>query len=190
MAPYPAQRALTLADSGKVDGQIERGHDFNLEHPNLLRVEEPSATESFSAFSLKPGIALDGWESLRGTSYSVVARRGVGKAAETLSTMVGSERLLYVERPEQALGMLELETRRVDLYIDYEPMVEETLRKMRSQQPDAYATLYKVGTLEHSSQHAFLHKKHAALVPKLEQVLKDMKREGLFEQYRKEQAAP
>lgn len=35
------------------------------------------------------------------------------------------------------------------------------------------------------SIYTFFHKKHAGLLPKIEQVLQEMKAEGLFEQYEK-----
>jgi hypothetical protein len=39
--------------------------------------------------------------------------------------------------------------------------------------------------MESFTAHAFLHKKHKELVPKLSKSLKEMKQEGLFGKYRK-----
>ncbi|WP_373976638.1 hypothetical protein NT239_07860 [Chitinibacter sp. SCUT-21] len=180
---YPSQRAIFMADKGEVDGQIERGYDFNIEHPNLVRVEEPTNQDAYSAFTLKSGISLKGWDSLRGSKYTVVARRGVGRTVATLGAIVGNERLYFVENPEKALLMLQ--AGHADLYIDYDPLVEDTLASLRKSDPSAFAGLHKAGEMDFTTHHAFLHQRWAALAPKLAHVLKEMKREGLFEKYRK-----
>jgi polar amino acid transport system substrate-binding protein len=41
-----------------------------------------------------------------------------------------------------------------------------------------------VGVMDKFTGHAFLNEKHQELVPKLSSVLKEMKKEGLFEKYR------
>lgn len=180
---YPSQRAIVMADNGEVDGQVERGHDFVDEHPNLVRVEEPLMAEAYSAFATRPDVLVAGWDSLRNSRLSVVARRGVGKKVESLARLVQpGERLLFIETPEQGLRMLA--KGRADLYVDYEPLVLETLQQLRVAEPTTFAAIHKAGELERTTHHAFLHNKHAALAPRLAKVLRDMKREGLVEKYR------
>lgn len=179
---YPSQRAILMGDRGEVDGQVERGYDFNVEHPNLIRVEEPTNKVAYSAFAVRLGLKLQGWESMRGKPYRVVSRRGIGKTVERLSLMVPKEQLVYVESPEQALQMLVLS--RADIYIDYEPLVEETLLGLRKSEPKTFGDIYKAGEMDYTTHHAFLHFRHAELAKQLAVVLRAMKREGLFEKYR------
>lgn len=180
---YPSQRAINMADNGAVDGQLERGHDFDLEHPNLVRVEEATNTEAYTAYATKPGLSLNGWADLRKHSYTIVLRRGVGKSAESLADYAEKSRLVFVDRPEQGLMMLMLG--RTDLYIDYTPLVNETLKALRqSEERERMRNVYVAGIMARTTHHAFLHKRHAQLAPSLAQTLRDMKREGLFEKYR------
>lgn len=182
LKPYPSQRAIVLGDSGVVDGQIERGHDFNIAHPDLVRVEEPTNSEAYSAWAMKKGLSLNGWDALKGTSLRVIARQGVGKTKEALATIVQPNNLHFVEHVEQALMLLNLG--RADLYIDYAPLVEEKLKDIKTTSPSIIASLYKVGDMEITTHHAFLHKKHKDLAPKLASVLKAMKVEGSFQEYK------
>jgi ABC-type amino acid transport substrate-binding protein len=180
---YPSQRAIIMADNGEVDGQIERGYDFATQHPNLIRVEESTNTEAYSAFAKKPGIKLNGWGSLKGTTYTIAARRGVGKTIESLTELIQPrDRIFYIERPEQGLRMLALG--RTDVYIEYEPVAKETLNTLMENEQSVFSGIYKAGELDYTSHHAFLHKKHAKLAPRLAKVLQKMKQEGLFEKYR------
>lgn len=180
---YPSQRAIMMADKGEVDGQLERGYDFNVEHPNLIRVEEPTNTEAYSAYAAKPGISVKGWEGLRTSKHIVVVRRGIGKSIQSLIEIIPREQVTFVERPEQ--GLLMLLFGRADVYIDYAPVVTETLNTLRQgERGDAVNAIYPAGVMALTTHHAFLHKKHEALAPKLSKALRDMKREGLFEKYR------
>lgn len=181
LRPYPSQRAIVLGDTGAVDGQVERGHDFNVAHPNLVRVEEPTNVEAYSAWAAKPGVRLEGWESLRGTTYVVVARQGVGKTNRDLAKLVDPKNLHFVQQVEQGFRLVA--GGRADLYIDYAPLAEEKLSLILAQSPDQYSKIYKAGDMERTSHHAFLHIRHKALAPKLAAVLKQMKQEGVLRKY-------
>ena len=60
------------------------------------------------------------------------------------------------------------------------------LNIMRSLESDEFrnSKLRVAGVMDKFTAHAFLHKKHKALVPQLSNILKEMKKEGLFEKYR------
>ena len=71
-------------------------------------------------------------------------------------------------------------SKRVDVYIDSENMIISILESADFKS----SNLYIVGVMEKFTAHAYLHKKNKDLVPKLSAILKDMKKEGLFEKYR------
>lgn len=66
---------------------------------------------------------------------------------------------------------------RGDLLID----IQENLDSVISQNQVAYRDIRKVGILGSEEQFIFLHKKHRALVPQLESVLREMKNENFFQ---------
>jgi len=47
-----------------------------------------------------------------------------------------------------------------------------------------HANIHIAGVMEEIFLHAFLHKKHRSLIPKLSTVLYQMKHEGLIEKYK------
>lgn len=144
-------------------------------------MEETNYTLAFNAYAVKPGICLEGWESLRNTGYRIEYRLGSKRPGNILPRMVDSDHLSRVPTIEQGLKKLLLG--RTDVYIDVESIVLVTIRDLKRSEPQA-AAIYKAGVMERFTAHAFLHKKNAALVPRLNDILKAMKKEGLIELYR------
>lgn len=177
---YPAARASALSDAGEVDGEISRVFEYQETHPNLIRVDEIVYSTNFVAFAAKPGITLNGWKSLRDTTYKVEYRRGVKLSKSELSQVVAPDRLSDVTSAEQ--GLKKLITGRTDLYVDVEFTILKAIQKVNSNEFDV-STLYQAGIMQKVDAYVYLHKKYAALVPKLAEVLRAMKREGLFECY-------
>jgi hypothetical protein len=149
-------------------------------HPNLIRVEEVLYSTNFVAFAAKPGIDLHGWKSLQNTTYNVEYRRGVKLCESELPLVVAAEHLSDVTTAEQ--GLKKLIAGRTDLYVDVEFTIAEAMKGLNPDEFDVSA-LYQVGIMQEVDAYAYLHKKHAALVPKVVEVLQAMKQEGLFEHY-------
>ncbi len=75
---YPTKRAGMEADAGNVDGEAGRIYQYADAHPNLIRVEESLLAVSYAAFTAKDSIPqLNGWNSLKGTTYYVEYQRGI-----------------------------------------------------------------------------------------------------------------
>ncbi len=180
----PPKRASAYSDAGIVDAELGRIYNYNEKHPNLLRVEEFHAYVIFTAFVSDPQLKLDGWESLKDTNYKVEYRRGIKKCETQLPRVVKPEQLSDIATVHQ--GIQKLLLGRTDVYIDVEDFVIKHLNSDDFQQISKVRKVHKAGVMEQTSGHAFLHKKHHALVPKLSVILRDMKREGLFEKYRKQ----
>jgi len=179
---YPAVRASAMSDAGEVDGEISRVFEYQMTHPNLIRVDEILYSTNFVAFAVKPGIVLHGWKSLKNTTYKVEYRRGVKLSESELPLVVTSEHLSVVTTAEQ--GLKKLITARTDLYVDVDFTTVEAMKRLNPAEFDVSA-VYQAGIMHAVTAYAYLHKKHAALVPKVAEVLKAMKQEGLFESYRK-----
>lgn len=172
------KRCMLLSDSGKVDGELWRVYDYNSAHPNLIRVDESPFSNRFCAYATAPDIKLNGWESLRGTDYKVDYRRGQKKTHEKLPDIVKKENLTMINHWTH--GLKRLIAGRSDIYVDIEWTIKDALKADEFKD----SNIYIVGVMETLSSHAFLHKKHKQLVPKLSDVLKEMKNEGLIEKYK------
>ncbi len=172
---YKPKEASEKSDSGKIDGEINRVPDYNLKHPNLIRVEEPHFIMSFSAYTSLPDVSLNGWKSLKDTTYNVVYRLGVRKCEIEIPQYVPASNIDTVNYVFN--GLKKIASKKADIYIDVDSSIEEELNS------DTFleAGIRKAGVMEQITAHAFLHKKHEALVPLLSQTLKEMKQEGIIQ---------
>lgn len=175
---FPAKRSSYESDLGKVDGELSRIYSYNEVHPNVIRVEEPHWTSGFIAVAVAPSIRLDGWKSLEKTDYTVNYMRGIKGCEINLPKVVRQEKLEMVARIYHGFNKVLLG--RIDIFIGSEMDIVSLLHSDEFRN----SGLRIVGVMEKFTGHAFLHKKHKELVPKLSNILKEMKKEGLFEKYR------
>jgi len=175
---YPAQRSSFMSDSGKIDGELSRIYSYNEVHRNVIRIEEPHWNSGFLAVAVGPSIKLKGWESLKNTDYIVNYRRGIKGCEINLPKVVRPEKLEIVDDLSQ--GYKKLLIGWADIFIGSEMDIVSILNSDEFRNSD----LQIVGVMEKFTGHAFLHKKHTELVPKLSDVLKKMKNEGLLKKYR------
>lgn len=176
---YPPKRSSIEADAGNIDGEAGRPYEYLPEHPSLVRVEE-FFNINFSAFAVKDSIPqLNGWNSLRGTDYKVEYLLGVKKPEYNLSKVVKNENLSAIT--EQVKGLKKLVSGRTDLFVDEESSILTLLNT-----PEFKNSKIRIaGMMEAATTYPYLHKKHAALAPKIAEIIRAMKAEGLIEQYRK-----
>jgi len=176
---YPPKRASMEADAGNVDGEAGRIYPYADEHPNLIRVEEFLFSLNFSAFTAKDSIPpLKGWDSLKGTNYRVEYQRGIKICELNLPKVVSKENLSDVTEIAQSLK--KLLSGRTDLCVH-----DETAILTLMQTPEFKGSKIRfAGVMESAAIYPYIHKKHAALVPRMADIIKVMKSEGLIEKYR------
>ncbi|MCP4374096.1 MAG: amino acid ABC transporter substrate-binding protein, partial [Deltaproteobacteria bacterium] len=148
-------------------------------HPNVIRVEESHYTSGFIALATNPLIQLNGWKSLENTGYLVEYVRGSKISETNLPKYVKPHNLSAITSINQ--GVKRLILGRTDVFIDAESGLSSILRSDNVEK----SGIQIVGVLHKHTAHAFLHKKHKDLEPKLSSVLKKMKKEGLLNKYRK-----
>ncbi len=175
---FPAKRASHLSDSGQVDGEIHRVANYGENHQNLIKVDESHFSINFSAYGIDTSVQLSGWDSLVDSSFIVGYRRGVQRCELILPMLLPKERLVIVNSTEQ--GLRQVLGGRSKIFIDVELLLNQLIEKREFKKEN----LQKVGVMEKIDAHAFLHKRHVKLVPKLSSVLKEMKREGLINKYK------
>lgn len=177
----PPKRASLYSNKGEVDGELGRIYHYNKTNPNLIRVEEHHSVVKFTAYASDPKITLDGWESLQGKNHLVSYRSGIKKCEIELTRVVSPKRLSDITRIQQ--GMQMLLSGRTDLYVDVEDYARKYLSSDEFKNISHEKKIYKAGLMEKTTGHAFLHKRHRTLAPKLAAILRTMKAKGEFRQY-------
>ena len=163
--PYPLLRSLALADAGSIDGDVMRVAEAGSQYPNLLRVDVPINYFEITAYARTPCMTLGGWSDLRGRRISyergVLAIERRLKGMDTVAADNMSELFRLLER-----GM-------VDVAVGTGLETDLVWRGLKDER------LCKVsGTLERVPLFHFLHKRHAALVLRLQAELLAMQKRG------------
>lgn len=164
----PSERSLYTANQGETDGEGLRVAGLSASYPNLIQVPERYIGISFVAFSNKPGIRLDqGWASLAPHSVAFI------NGWKMFEANAGGARVVNkVDQPEQMFRMLV--SGRVDLalYTLADGLaLARTMGLEQSIKPVEPA-------LKNVDMYLYLHRRHEALVPRLAQVLREMKGDG------------
>lgn len=162
----PAERALRSANSGRTDGEVARIAGIEKMYPNLIPIPVPIARTDFSVFSKKHSFTVEGFESLQ--SYRIGIILG-GKLMEHRTQNMERQ---MVHSLDSLVRILEKD--RVDIIAF---LRLDTLIKIRELN---YQHIIKPLTPPILSVEGFhyLHKKHAALVPQITAILKQMKQDG------------
>lgn len=174
----PNKRACEYVNSGRVDGDLGRVYNFNDTYTNTVRVEESNNSVIFAAYSNQQGLSVDGWQSLGEERHKIECRRGEMICIENVSKFVPLDQLTQVDKLDQAVRKLFLG--RTDIFIQSEPVMTSYLGSDEFLTISRGKKIYKIGIMGKITGHAFLHKKHADLAPKLSKILSEMKAEGLL----------
>jgi hypothetical protein len=81
------------------------------------------------------------------------------------------------------MGLKKIIFGRTDIFIEQELVIAEALRNLEKSEYDL-SSVYQAGIMWTGASHVYLHKRHTALLPKIAEVLRAMKQEGLVERYR------
>jgi polar amino acid transport system substrate-binding protein len=163
----PAQRALINVNSGVDDGDIFRAPGVERDFPNLIQVPEPLLGYDFVAYTKRPDIQIRNWDDLK--PYSVGYASG---------WKIYENNVKNVKEVTTTPSILELfallEKGRVDVILldrwGGQSIVHEMGYKLKPLEP----------ALAHTNMFMYLNKKHAELVPKVAQALRDMKADGSY----------
>jgi len=159
--PLPGERALQTANSGKVDGEVFRIINIQKKYPNLIPIPTPINILEAVAFSKQPDLIVSGWHSLSKLSIGIqVGIKFAERGTRGMSPVL-------VDTNEQLFKMLNAD--RIDVAAVALTNGLKTLSKLNLTSIYAVSPPIQVFPLYH-----YLHKKHAALVPRLNTVLAEM----------------
>lgn len=163
----PSERSLHAANQGEVDGEGLRVAGLAAQYPNLVQVPERFLGVSFVAFAKDPSIRIDqGWDSLKPYSVAHIIGWKMFEANAVAARVVNK-----VDKPEQLFRMLEGDRVQLALYTRADG--QTLLRSLGMRDIVALSPALKDVDL-----YLYLHRRHEALVPRLAQVLRDMKADG------------
>ena len=164
----PAERSLQNADRGIDDGDFVRIAGLEQQYPNLLMVPEKIDDLEFVAFTRHLRLKTTSWNTLQ--PYHVGIVRGWKILEENLA---GVRQLTAVKDQEQLFNLLKHNRMDVVVYA----------RK------EGYSLLWNQGVTDGvalepplvvKSMHLYLNRKHAAMVPPLAAILRQMKSDGTY----------
>ncbi|PKN08720.1 MAG: hypothetical protein CVU73_05590 [Deltaproteobacteria bacterium HGW-Deltaproteobacteria-8] len=155
------------------DGNYVRIAGLERLYPSLIRVPEPMSSFPFTAFTSDPDLKVAAWSDLRNRQVSTVAG---WKLVEANLKHVARLKLV---RDEEALftllGKGRTEVVVAGLYTGQEIIRKNGYKDMRALLPP----------LADPPMYIYLHKRHADLVPRLAQALRQMRHDGTLERLTK-----
>lgn len=166
----PLRRGLAQANAGVYDGELFRVISITAEFPNLEPVPTPIGAVEFYAFALQP-LPLAGWSSL--ATYRLGGEMGIKHVEYNTRGM----QISFTAKPAQVLLMLK--AGRIEVAILEKNSARLALQELggRGELP---AGLHGLGLIDQVPLYSFLHHKHAALLPKVDQALRELAAEGLI----------
>lgn len=163
----PGARALALSSSGALDGEVHRVAGIAAEHPALIQLSPAINAIEPAVFTSGLAFAVTGWGSLR--DYRIGIVRGVG------SSEAGVRGMPHVERVTSLENLIRmLDAGRIDLLVTDAFSGLVRVKQMRLE--DRIRLLRP--PLARIEIHHYLHRRHAALAPRVQAVIGDMHASG------------
>lgn len=179
----PSARISAELDLGHLDGEMLRAHGYAAAHPELVRVEEPVVEVNLVLYSANPTLRINRLEDIAsGPPLNGEFRRGVGVCENMLKQWLPAANVSSITTTEQ--GLRKLVAGRTDLYCEFDLGVADAINSRELADLGSFRKVLALGAP--TPLYAYLHKKNAALAPRLAATLKKMKAEGLIDRYRSE----
>lgn len=166
--PTATERGMLNANEGIDDGLAMRVAGLEKQYPNLIRVPEEVATNDFVAIATRHRFATTNWDTL---SPYVVSHIIGWKVFE--QHVPNGKEITKVRDAEQLFTLLSNDRTDIVLYERWQGLAQSS------------AMGIKVNVLEpplvRTKMYMYLHKKHAALVPRVAQALVKLKKNGTYQ---------
>lgn len=174
---YPAERALQLSNKGISDGELVRIEGIEAKYPNLIRIPVSHVTAEQMAFGTDASVRISGWPGLKGKriafhrGYKVAESNTIGMNRHIVSSDTAAFKMLSAGRMEIAIANR----------FSGQKMIRELGLKN---------VVMLVPPLQANPLFHYLHKKHAALVPKITAAMQRLKTSGQMAEILKKLKVP
>lgn len=165
--PTATERSMLNANEGVDDGLAMRIAGLEKQYPNLIRVPEDVAINDFVAHTVGLRFAADGWDSL--SPYVVTYIIGWKVFERNVPQGKG---LTLVRDAEQLFTLLAKGRADVALYERWQGLARTRAMGIETQVMEP--------PLARTTMFMYLHKKHAALVPRVAEALAKIKKDGVY----------
>lgn len=165
----PTERSLKMAEAGLADGELLRTAAIEKYFPTLQQVPEALVEGEFVVFSHEPIDLREGWKALSGKSVGIIIGMKIIEnkvPASALVTKVKDIKLLFTLLKRKRIDYAVFVKDIGQFYLHNNNIKGLFVNKMYLDKVPAYT---------------YLHPKHAALVPRLANTLKEMKQDGSFQ---------
>ncbi len=173
----PLNRSEQQLKVQELDGEVARVYSYLKHRDDLIRLPQPIYSMTFSFYCRKNSeIEISHWSDLDNTDLRIDVRRGMAFIDEELKKYDIRGDLVKLNTTEQGLNRLKMD--RSDVFIDNKISVEPYLL---NDQYDFRHYLYESGIAETLDIHLYLHKRHEAIIPQINEVVIDLSSEQYFE---------
>jgi polar amino acid transport system substrate-binding protein len=166
--PTATERGMLNANEGIDDGLAMRVAGLEKQYPNLIRVPEEIAVNDFVALTRKHRFETSSWDALKPYVVSYI----IGWKVFEQNVPKGKE-LTLVRDAEQLFTLLAKDRADVALYERWQGVAQTRAMGLKVQVLEP--------PLVRTSMYMYLHKKHAALVPRIAQALVKLKQNGAYQ---------
>lgn len=174
LVKLPAERGLINANAGTEDGDLTRIAGLDAQYSNLVRVPEKLIEWEFMAFSKNAALPAT-WEVLR--THPIGHIRGW----KIYENQLKGAPAAVVSSDDATQMFRQLQLDRIDVAL-YERWLGLSLLKNQ----DIKGIVPLSPPLAKREMFIYLHKRHAALAPKLAEALRAIKAEGLYDKLYRE----
>ncbi|MGO1119411.1 hypothetical protein ACTL6U_11925 [Rhodovibrionaceae bacterium A322] len=167
--------------SGRADGDATRVSSFNKDnkHPYYVRVDESTAEIYYGVFMVNPTVEIRSWADLKEGGYRVGYLGGVKHLENNLIGLIEPGRL-FVQPNSNLYGLLQLAHGRIDAYVYSN---SATAKKDLASDRLKDSGIALAGIVDTKGLYPYFQIKHQALAGELAKAIRDIKAEGLLDEY-------
>lgn len=166
--PTATERGMLNANEGVDDGLAMRIAGLEKQYPNLIRVPEEVIVNDFVAITTQHRFPTSNWDSLSPYIVTYI----IGWKVFEANVPKGKE-LTLVRDAEQLFTLLDRGRADVALYERWQGLEQTRVMGIKVQVMEP--------PLVRTKMYMYLHKKHAALVPRLAEALVELKKNGTYQ---------
>lgn len=174
----PKERCLVNANNGLTDEDAYRVYNLRevtkSKYLNLVRVNQPYTTIKLATFSKHKSYRIDHWSKLKNHKVAII--RGNKTVEYQTNKYVKKDNIYSFKNHKQAFKMLELD--RVDILV-----TELNIGRIHSK---LFSNIYTTGEVHSLKMYMYLHKKHSAIIPRIEREIKALRDNGKLKEITKE----